>query len=62
MKWANHERTVAKKLAKGKPKCLNALEHANRIISSNKFTTAKRVKKVKQNNNHFRKINTLVSS
>ena len=41
MKWANHERTVAKKLAKRKPKCINALEHANRIISSNKLTTAK---------------------
>ena len=38
MKWANHERTVAKKLQKENP---NALEHANRIISSNKLTTAK---------------------
>ena len=45
MNWANHERTVAKKMAKGKPKCVNALEQANRIISSNKLTTAKESKR-----------------
>ena len=37
-----------KKLAKGKPKCVNALEHANRIISSNEINHSQRVKKVKQ--------------
>ena len=54
MKWANHERTVAKKLAKRKPKCINALD-ANRIISSNKLTTAKGSKRSRKTTIIFEK-------
>ena len=48
-----------KKLAKGKPKCVNALEHANRIISSNEINHSQKGQKGQANNNHFQEINTL---